>query len=71
VKRIGRKNSGRSTTGEAVVPYFPGTPIQEAAKHLRLTATRFLAERASLAEVHQAISFFQTACADARKETKT
>jgi hypothetical protein len=34
-------NRGRSTTGEASVPYYLGAPIQEAAKYLRLTAPPF------------------------------
>lgn len=38
---------GRSTTGEPALPYYVESPAREAAKYLRLTATRFLAERAS------------------------
>jgi len=55
------KNSGRSTAGEAAVPYYLGTPAQEAAKHLRLTATRFLSERASVSDVDEAIRMWHVA----------
>jgi len=53
-----RSNAGRSTTGEAAVPYYRSTPAKEAAKHLRLTVTRYLADRASLAEVNEAWALF-------------
>lgn len=49
------KNSGRSTTGEASVPYYVESAPREAAKHLRLTAARYLAERATAGEVDEAI----------------
>jgi hypothetical protein len=48
-------NRGRSTTGKAAVPYYAGSPQREAAKHLRLTVSRFLAERASESEVDEAV----------------
>jgi hypothetical protein len=49
------KNSGRSTTNAAKVPYYVESPIREAVKHLRRTAARFLADRASLADLDEAI----------------
>ena len=49
-------NRGRSTTGEAAVPYYRGTPLQEAVKHLRLTCTRYLADRASLEDIDEAMA---------------
>lgn len=54
-------NRGRSTTGEAAVPYYLGTPAQEAAKHLRLTVTRYLADRASLREIEEAMAMLRDA----------
>lgn len=51
-------NSGRSTTGEPAVPYYVESPVREAAKHLRLTATRFLAERASSCDLDAAIKLW-------------
>ena len=53
-----RNSRGRSTTGEAAVPYYLSTPAKEAAKHLRLTVTRYLADRASLADVTEAHAMF-------------
>lgn len=47
-------NRGRSTTGEPAVPYYVQAPHIEAAKHLRLTVTRYLADRASLRDVEEA-----------------
>jgi len=55
------KNSGRSTTGETAVPYYLGTPAQEVAKHLRLTVTRFLSERASVGDVDEVIRMWHVA----------
>lgn len=55
------KNSGRSTTGEAAVPYYVESAPREAAKHLRLTATRFLAERATAGDVDEAIRMWDGA----------
>lgn len=55
------KNSGRSTTGEAAVPYYLGSPAQEAAKHLRLSAARFLSERATVGDVDEAIELWHNA----------
>ena len=52
-------NRGRSTTGEAAVPYYRGTPLHEAAKYLRLVVDRFLKERATIDEVHEAIRMFE------------
>lgn len=49
-------NSGRSTTGKAAVPYYLSTPAKEAAKHLRLTVTRYLADRATLDDIHEAVA---------------
>lgn len=57
-------NRGRSTTGEAAVPYYLGTPVTEAAKHLRLTLTRFLADRASFKDVHEAMEILRNAYRD-------
>lgn len=54
-------NRGRSTTGEAAVPYYRGTEVQEAVKHLRLTATRFLSDRASLTDIEQAMVLLRQA----------
>ena len=52
-------NRGRSTTGEAAVPYYLNTPSKEAAKFLRLQVTRYLSDRASVAEVESAFASFQ------------
>ncbi len=56
-----RRNAGRSTTGEAAVPYYVESPRREAAKHLRLMMTRFLAERAAPGEVDEAIRVWRDA----------
>ena len=58
---MGKGNSGRSTTGGPAVPYYRGSDIQEAAKHLRLTVTRFLADREPFATVEQAMSMLRDA----------
>lgn len=55
-------NRGRSTTGGAAVPYYRGTPVKEAAKHLRLTVTRFLAEREPFESVHRAMEILREEC---------
>jgi hypothetical protein len=55
------KNAGRSTTGEPTVPYYLGTPAQEAAKHLRLTVSRYLAARASFSEIEKAMDMLREA----------
>jgi hypothetical protein len=52
-------NAGRSTTGEPAVPYYIESPVREAAKHLRLTSARFLAERATARELDEAIKIWQ------------
>jgi hypothetical protein len=56
--RSRKTNGGRSTTGEAAVPYYVESPEREAAKHLRLTAARFLTERASSHELDEAIKMW-------------
>lgn len=50
-----RHSRGRSTTGGAAAPYQPRAAHIEAAKHLRLMATRYIADRASLREVEEAM----------------
>lgn len=55
------KNAGRSTSGEAKVPYYPQAPHIEAAKHLRLTVTRYIAGRALLREVEEAMVMLRAA----------
>jgi hypothetical protein len=60
------KNAGRSTTGEAAVPYYPGSPAQEAAKHLRSTAARFLSNRATVGDVDEAIKIWRDATGKAK-----
>lgn len=47
--------SNRSTTGGPKVPYYTRGAHIEAAKHLRLTVTRYIAERASLNDVREAM----------------
>jgi len=49
------KNAGRSTTGDPKVPYQIRAPHIEAAKHLRLTVTRYINDRAALREVEEAM----------------
>ncbi len=61
-------NRGRSTTGGPAVPYYPGTPVEEAAKHLRLMVTRFLAKRASLKEIEEAMAMLRQAVNDKEPE---
>lgn len=55
------KNAGRSTTGEPNVPYYIQSPHIEAAKHLRLTVTRYISDRASLREIEEAMSMLRAA----------
>lgn len=52
-------SSKRSTTGKAAVPYYPGSPTMEAAKHLRLTVTRYIASRATFGDVKEAFEILQ------------
>jgi hypothetical protein len=56
-------NKGRSTTNKPDVPYYPDTPIREAAKHLRLTLTRYLADNEPLWAVQRAAEEFQAVAA--------
>lgn len=57
-------NAGRSTTGDAAVPYYVRSPRVEAAKHLRLTVARYIADRASLSDVEEAMAMLRQAAAD-------
>jgi hypothetical protein len=61
VSRTTKTNAGRSTTGEARVPYYRQADHIEAAKHLRLTATRYIADRAALREVEEAMVMLRAA----------
>ena len=56
-------NAGRSTTGEAKVPYYRQNDRIEAAKHLRLTVTRYLAGREPLSAVQEAMKMLEDAAA--------
>lgn len=60
------KNAGRSTTGEAAVSYYPCSSAQETAKHLRLTTSRFLSERATVGDVDEAIRMWHEATKKAK-----
>jgi hypothetical protein len=53
--------SNRSTTGGPKVPYYPRGAHIEAAKHLRLTVTRYLADRASLKDIREAMVMLEAA----------
>lgn len=53
------KNAGRSTDGSPKVLYYPGSAATEAARHLRLTVSRFLSDRASRSDVDEAIKYWQ------------
>lgn len=53
------KNAGRSTTGRSKVPRQPESTLREAVKHLRLTCTRFLADRASQKDLEEALGIMQ------------
>jgi hypothetical protein len=55
------KNAGRSTTGDPKVPYYLSSPHIEAAKHLRLTVTRYINERANLNDVEEAMVMLRSA----------
>lgn len=54
-------NRGRSTTGEAAVPYYVQGRRIEAAKHLRLTVSRYISDRASLDDIREALAMLVTA----------
>jgi hypothetical protein len=54
-------NAGRSTAGGPKVPYYARGAHIEAAKHLRLTVTRYLADRASLKDIKEAMSMLVAA----------
>ena len=56
---MSRSNAGRSTTGEAKVPYYRGSDRMEAAKHLRLTVTRYLTDRANFGEIEEAMEMLR------------
>lgn len=56
-----KSNRGRSTTGEAQVPYYPGKPHIDAAKHLRLTVGRYINDRALLRDVEEAMEILRAA----------
>jgi hypothetical protein len=58
MSRSRKTNGGRATTGAAAVPYYVEPPEREAAKYLRLTAARFLTERASSHELDEAIKMW-------------
>lgn len=49
-------SANRSITGAALVPYQRRSDHIEAAKHLRLTVTRYIADRASLNDIHGAVA---------------
>ena len=55
---MAKNNKGRSTTGEAAVPYYRSTPDKEAAKHLRLIVGRYLRDCATFREVAEAWQMF-------------
>lgn len=59
VKRVG--NQGRSTTGEAIVPYYRQSDRVEAAKYLRLTVTRYLTDRATMKDIREAMQLLEAA----------
>ncbi len=52
--RSPQRNAGRSTTGDAQVPYYPRDELTEIAQHLRLTASRFLVHRATAGDLDEA-----------------
>lgn len=54
-------NAGRSTTGGPKVPYYRQADHIEAAKYLRLTVTRYLADRASLDDIREAMAILVAA----------
>lgn len=57
-------NRGRSTSGEAAIPYYPRSQRIEAAKHLRLTVTRYLADRVSFDDVKEAFAMLAAVADD-------
>jgi len=61
-------NQGRSTTGGPRVPYYPRGQRVEAAKYLRLTVTRYLAERASMKDIREAMQMLEAAVKEGRGE---
>lgn len=50
-----------SRTGGPAVPYYYSGAHMEAARHLRLTVTRYIADRANLAEVEEAMAMLRAA----------
>ena len=56
--------SNRSTTGGPKVPYYSRGAHVEAAKYLRLTVTRYLADRASMKDIREAMSMLEAAVGD-------
>lgn len=48
-------NKGRSWSGSPAVPYYPGKPHHEAAKHLASTARRYAKDTATLSDVENAM----------------
>ncbi len=63
-------NRGRSTTNKPDVPYYPDTPIREAAKHLRLTLTRYLAGNEPLWAVQRAADELQAVAVKTAGESR-
>ncbi len=58
-------NRERSYAGGPRVPVYPEAPWRDAAKHLRLTVTRFLVERATFDDVEQAMEMLRrVTCSD-------
>jgi len=60
-------NRGRSTSGEAQVPHYSLSQHIDAAKHLRLTVTRYINRRATLEDVERAMVVLR-ACAPVKGE---
>lgn len=58
---MARSNKGRDTAGGPAVPYYVRGAHIEAAKYLRLTVTRYLADRASLDDVKEAMAMLVAA----------
>ena len=42
------------------MPYYLGTPVVEAVKHLRLTAHRYLTGRANLNDIEEAVAILRS-----------
>lgn len=57
-------NAGRSTTGGPMVPEYLEAPWREAAKHLRLTVTRYLADRVLFRDVEEAMEMLRREVAE-------